>query len=306
MSRQLQLPLHSKFLTHSGAHFHADEVFAIAIATRPGKKISVTRTRDPGQIEAFKGVVFDVGEIYDPDNLRFDHHQSKFNEEHYDNLPYASAGLSWRHFGRACIKSVIDDIEESCVNSIYFEVERRLIVGVDSSDNNVILKEDTQGWGESYSSYSISNMLHSWNFMGKDVDVAIIKASRIVRDFILVPLIKKIHRELLDSNLVNRAFNSAQGNVVQLPSNLIGWMDKWRGYPHIDIVKVETKAYFRRSVLPEEWRGLSDEELFAVSSIKDLKFCNKNGSILIGKTKDSIDCAVSKLTEKIEKNGDKE
>lgn len=77
--------------THNGI-FHADEVFAVALISLLGD-INVIRTRNKAQIEFAKtsqGIwTVDVGGVYDPDMLCFDHHQDA-------SLPSA-AGLVWQH-----------------------------------------------------------------------------------------------------------------------------------------------------------------------------------------------------------------
>lgn len=66
--------------THSGT-FHADEALAVFLLRQlpQYKKSDLIRTRDPKLLEECT-VVVDVGGVYDPAALRFDHHQRGFNE----------------------------------------------------------------------------------------------------------------------------------------------------------------------------------------------------------------------------------
>jgi uncharacterized UPF0160 family protein len=63
--------------THSGP-FHADDVFAVALLDLfYPHPIEVVRTRDRDTIEA-ADIVVDVGYVYDPAEMRFDHHQPTY------------------------------------------------------------------------------------------------------------------------------------------------------------------------------------------------------------------------------------
>ena len=61
--------------THDGA-FHCDEVLACWMLKQlpQYKDASIVRTRDPAKLSACE-IVVDVGAVYDPEKLRFDHHQ---------------------------------------------------------------------------------------------------------------------------------------------------------------------------------------------------------------------------------------
>lgn len=67
--------------THSGT-FHCDEalaVFLLRLLPAYGPSAELVRTRDPALLEDCT-VVVDVGGVYDPAALRFDHHQRGFEE----------------------------------------------------------------------------------------------------------------------------------------------------------------------------------------------------------------------------------
>jgi len=65
-------------VTHDGV-FHADEIFSIALLKLFHKNIFITRTRDPHILESAVNnpntFVLDVGGVYSPKHLNFDHHQ---------------------------------------------------------------------------------------------------------------------------------------------------------------------------------------------------------------------------------------
>lgn len=85
--------LFTKIITHDTT-FHADDVFAVAMLLRLNGNVPVIRTRDPEILkEAINNpltVVLDVGGVYDPKMLNFDHHQ--------DTSLLSAAGLVFQHW----------------------------------------------------------------------------------------------------------------------------------------------------------------------------------------------------------------
>ena len=83
----------TKIITHDTT-FHADEVFGVAMLLIVGHYAPIIRTRDKDVLaEALidpSVLVMDVGGIYAPEMLNFDHHQDL-------SLP-SSAGMIWEHF----------------------------------------------------------------------------------------------------------------------------------------------------------------------------------------------------------------
>lgn len=80
-------------LTHN-QQFHADDVVAVALLKYAGFRFDLVRTRDSVYLEKAKKeptvLVLDVGEVFDPSMLNFDHHQ--------DLSLISSAGMIWEHF----------------------------------------------------------------------------------------------------------------------------------------------------------------------------------------------------------------
>jgi len=83
-------------VTHSGT-FHPDEIFAVAAWLEQHKleDFRILRTRDPQAI-AKADIAIDVGGIYDPEKLRFDHHQFGKSSSNYGTSAF---GLVMDHLG---------------------------------------------------------------------------------------------------------------------------------------------------------------------------------------------------------------
>lgn len=82
-----------KVITHDTT-FHADEVLAVAMLKKAGFEIELVRTRNTTVLEEALAdpqiAVLDVGGVYDPGMLNFDHHQ--------DMSLQSAAGLVYMHF----------------------------------------------------------------------------------------------------------------------------------------------------------------------------------------------------------------
>ena len=106
-------------VTHDGI-FHADEVFAVALISLLGD-VDVIRTRSKAELMLAVASpivwVVDVGGVYDPDKLCFDHHQ--------DITLASAAGLVWHH-----IKDII------CPNEEEQKILQTFFDGIDMVDTN--------------------------------------------------------------------------------------------------------------------------------------------------------------------------
>jgi len=125
-------------VTHSG-QFHTDDVFAVAtlqlMLEEKGYSVVVVRTRDE-HIVSNADYVVDVGEIYDPIQKRFDHHQQMGAGVREDGIPYASFGLVWKEYG----ESICEDKEIASL------IEQRLVKPIDAMDNGInFMKSDREG-----------------------------------------------------------------------------------------------------------------------------------------------------------------
>lgn len=105
------------------------------------------RTRDPRILQTCK-VLVDVGCVYDPENLRFDHHQPGFDKtsKHFGldyNIPLSSAGLVYMHFGKEIIKILAPEVlPEDVLNIIWKKIYQCIILEIDAIDNGIECSEE--------------------------------------------------------------------------------------------------------------------------------------------------------------------
>ena len=137
-------------VTHDG-DFHPDEVFACAAfsmwADKHNYKLKIIRTREKSVLDK-ADVVIDVGMQYNPDKNRFDHHQ-KEGAGNRSGIPYASFGLVWERYGQ----EICDD------NEVADEVEKKLVILIDATDNGINLNTASGGIHE----YSIIDVISNMN-----------------------------------------------------------------------------------------------------------------------------------------------
>jgi uncharacterized UPF0160 family protein len=140
-------PAVSKMIgTHNGT-FHCDEVIAVAMLKhiKQYSNATVVRTRDEAVL-ATADIVVDVGGVYDPDTLRFDHHQREFTgtfakQGRRSRTKLSSAGLVYKHLGKEVVASVLAKAEiaisDDDLDTVYFKVYDSFVEAVDAVDNGI-------------------------------------------------------------------------------------------------------------------------------------------------------------------------
>ena len=112
-------------VTHSGV-FHADEVLGTVILERAIGDLRIARVAEIPASLADDVVIFDIG------NGEFDHHQPGGNGARDNGIPYASAGLLWKHFGPGIVGQSSDP------EWLWNYVDETLVQGVDAWDNGTV------------------------------------------------------------------------------------------------------------------------------------------------------------------------
>jgi uncharacterized UPF0160 family protein len=125
--------------THNGK-FHADEVFAVLILLRLYPDASVIRTRDPRRINQADFVV-DVGNVYNHGTGRYDHHSTEVKLFRLTDIPYASAGLVWHHYGQEYLQ--MEGISSEIADDVQRNVDAHLIQLIDGVDTGSLTQPPT-------------------------------------------------------------------------------------------------------------------------------------------------------------------
>ncbi len=301
MDNLLKLPKDRKLVlvTHSGS-FHADESFAFVVLREVLNKAEyeyeIIRTRDEAVIEK-ADIVFDVGGKYDPETLRFDHHQTP-GPASRNGIPYSSFGLIWKHFGM-----------ELCNQNEYIwsDIEKRVVFPIDATDNGIetykvahegvrpILLQDitsifNQTWKEGIDTQKQDILFFEF------LDIAKLFLNRAIivayENYEGILLVKEVYKNaenkkliVLDTALPWEEELSAKEDtmIVVYPSNKDNGNIAW----HVKAVKKDVDGFERRCLVLPEFMGMSGEELISASGIKDAVFCHKTGYLCVANTKEA-------------------
>lgn len=273
--------------------FHADDVFAVATLKMCFGKLKVHRTRDIDLILK-ADIVVDVGRVYDPEKLRFDHHQEGGAGERGNNIPYASFGLVWKHFGKEVSGSL--EIAEL--------VDRHLVCAVDAIDNGVEL---TVSKIQGVSDYSVSSVIGALNptelESKKNIDDLFLKAVDLA-EVIIQREISQAKAILYFKDEFKKSVQfSADKRYVILEKEMSRqvWQQFTSEFKELLFVVVprgntfalrairENPTSFKnRKDLPESWAGKSDKELEAVSGVLGAIFCHNKRFVATASSKEAI------------------
>jgi len=260
-------------VTHSG-RFHADEIFAISMIQMI-QNPEVVRSRDQEIIQQ-ADIVLDVGGVYDPDTLRFDHHQNSFTETRSDGTPYATAGLVWRHFGADILaaKGLQGDYE---INFALQWVDQKIISDIDAVDNGLFTEDPRP---------SVSMLIGMMNASSTDEVEQQAAAFQQAIEFTTGILNNFIKAAIKEAEVVVELEACAK-NVIEGILTLekaLPFKDFLRSHPEIKrVVYPKGNEGFgvfcngKENHLPERFRGLRSDELNVVTGLTDTVFCHKSG-----------------------------
>jgi uncharacterized UPF0160 family protein len=284
--------------THNGK-FHADDVFAVVcvMMVEGRDNVQVVRTRDQLLIDQADWVV-DVGGEYEPERLRFDHHQPGAPMRE-NGIDYAAFGLVWRHYGEqlAGSKAVADKIEE------------KLVLAIDANDVGVKLYESNELQVRPIEINDvIASYLPPWQSdlefdeqFPKAVDFAYDYLERVIAKYTAKQKMKVVARELYESapdkSVIVSDVSLSAGEFIEYEDAVAVVMpDRVRdGYWVVSLVPAAEGSFENRKTYPESWAGLRDEALEAESGIRGAVFCHKNHFLFVADSKEGALKAVECL-----------
>ncbi len=282
-----------KVVTHS-SKFHTDDIFAVAtlMLVLGEDNVEVIRSRDMEVIKTGDYVV-DVGEIYDPNTNRFDHHQKGGAGKRENGVPYASFGLVWKHFG-----------EKICSNiDVAKNIDQSLVQPIDANDNGFqFLDSKIQNLYPVDVGFMTYIFSPTWKEDDVDIDSVFMQmvsyAIFLLKRIILV----KTHTKEAES-LVIDAYNKATDKRVIELDERYPWEKVLSNFPEplyviykkridnnwsLKCVPKDFFSYETRKKLPESWAGKSGEVLEETSGIEGSVFCHNARFLAVNKTKEGI------------------
>ncbi len=290
--------------THNGT-CHADDVFACTTIKLYqelcGKKVIIVRTKDP-EIIAIADSVVDTGKVYDPEKNRFDHHQEGGAGLRDNNVPYASFGLVWKHYGLNLTELYLsgkkyptDDIEMLIYSS--YGVEQHLVESIDAYDCGIEYKNDNQllafNFGEfvsfmrpTFFEKEIKTAKRDDSVFEDMCGIAEISLKRFIGQLVSIEVARK---------RINKAFNNSEILVLDFAIRIseiesIIKPTKER-HSNIKIVVIDQNPKkggvwtvniprYSSVKFPKDWLGKSGEEFAKACGFADVSFCHPEGFTL--------------------------
>lgn len=304
--------------THSGT-FQADEALGVWMLrqTEAYRHANVVRSRDPATLGPLE-IVIDVGGVYDHTALRYDHHQRGYEERFEEGrcTKLSASGLVYRHYGREVIKNYYPTLGDADLELAYTKMYDSFMEAIDAIDTGVeavpegteLIYRDRTGL-----SARVSRCNPRWNEIDEatgerpdENDRFEVASAMCGTDFLSV-LSQVVESDLPARSYVERALlvrsaTDPSGEIIRLESGGLPWrnhlydLERVHGIPDDRLVKfvlytdtagmwrvqavtVEGRGFENRLGLPEEWRGVRDEELAKISGIAGARFCHAAGFI---------------------------
>ena len=272
----------ANLITHAG-RFHADDVFATVILMKYFGVAKVYRAIEV-PINVRKNVI-----VYDIGGGLYDHHQKGGNGTHYKSgVPYASAGLVWRDFGKYVLKNSSDP----CF--VWKTIDKRVIQGIDAIDNYVMPPVDYPAQPMSISK-AISNFNPTWN-SDENVNEAFVRAVRFA-ETIFDNMVKSAEARVEAQDIISAAIENSCNHIMVLEPfapwfeflysstnpkaqeiDFVVYPSNRGGYNWECVSKEYGGREYRKSV-PKKWHGCNAEELRKITGIETAKFCHSDGFV---------------------------
>lgn len=309
--------------THDGIS-HPDEVVACAILTllHDNEQIEIVRSKEISYL-AEKGVdIFvDVGKG------NYDHHQPGGNGKRENGIPYASAGLIWKDFGRELICRCYEKLYESTLNSkdpfvscVFELIDAKLIQEVDKEDNGIYTSLHVFSFISSFLPVYGSN----YSNFDEAFKLAIDTASQILVYEIFQSIARlKTKKDLCDMIKNNGIIND---HILEIPSQAFPWLESvtyhnnisssFENWNHIYFVifpylsggwaaQCVPPSFERKfdqiAPFPKEWAGQTDK-LPEISGVEDATFCHNGCFFVQAKSREGVIALCNKAQENNENN----
>jgi uncharacterized UPF0160 family protein len=296
--------------THNGA-FHCDEVTACFMLHQldPFKSARIIRTRDPAVLSTCT-IVVDVGDVYDPPTLRYDHHQSTFHDTlggAFTTVRLSSAGLIYKHYGREVLQQLSGVQEEKTVDWLYSMMYRNFIEMIDANDNGVAqYKTDAPPLYSDTTSLPsrVGRLNAAWHESVPDDDVSRFHAAmEVVGEEFRSQLRGLVDNLLPAKAIVEEAYHNRKTEVASGAVLVLARSCPWKEFLYeveklnaeeprvffavysdgrnwrIQDVGLEGVRFGNRKGLPAAWRGKRGEELAQICGVADAIFAHNTGFI---------------------------
>jgi len=223
----------------------------------------------------------------------------------------SASGLVYRHYGKDVITNLYPALSKKDLDLVYTKMYNRFMEAIDAIDTGVeqaseLVYKDCTGL-----SSRVSRLNPRWNETpSPNVDDRFEMASNMCGEDFLQVLSQIVESDLpartfVESAVLKRFEFDSSGEIIKFESGGMPWkshlyeIEKEQkienlikfvlytdqaGMWRVQAVTVEGQAFENRLSLPEEWRGVRDEDLEKVSGIEGAKFVHAAGFIGGNKT----------------------
>lgn len=283
--------------THSGS-FHADDALGTATLRTIFPAAEVVRSRDP-KVWADCDALVDVGGEYDALRNRFDHHQKGFAERRANGIPYAGAGLVWKHYGTDFVQHVCPGVTREQAAAVALEVDTRLVQHADAVDSGIAVQGPA--------AFSLTGIIDTLNATWQEGDAPTTDDDRFrmavnLAKTVLTRLVQVVAAEHAATAIVRAAPTLADGRILvldvsRLPYDkvvcaeypdvrFVVYPESSGGQWQVRVVPKVLGTFEARADLPQSWAGLRDADLAKLTGVEDAVFCHNGRFICGAKTKD--------------------
>lgn len=291
--------------THSGP-FHSDDVFASAFLMRMFPGVKIRRVSElPINMPKYS-IAYDIG------GGMFDHHQKGGNGERKNGIPYSSFGLLWKKFGIPFLRSKLDE-NKIDVTSVWFEIDKQLVSGIDAIDNGYFEKKNAEvmticstislfrpNWDEENKTYD-EQFEKAVEFAGTIFDNSVSKA---ISEAKAISIMEEKISKTNDGVLVMDHYVAWQKCLARSQNEnakkiyFVVYPSLRGGYNIASVYRTdgmkESKILF-----PQNWWGENNEKLEKKSGIRGAKFVHQKGFIAGAINKEA---AIKMAKKAIERN----
>lgn len=313
-------------LNPHSSNFHADDICATATLRLFFKyldkkiKTKIVRSIDP-KVHESATFVYDVGKIYDPKKLRFDHHQTGGAGVRPNGVQYAAFGLVWKHFGVSlCALYTQERTGKLPTRKVATQqawiIEKRFVSHIDGMDNGQMtykdMFEDTVPTTiDNY--FEMCKVAHT----SRSTDTKVINKAFDTGFMKLVPFTEMLLENMLayalvkdvDESLALKMYAKAKDkrivicdrfygyNYGKLPEPLVVvYPDARSGWAAKNVRKDENN-YEARFYFPKPWAGKVDDELVKETGVSGARFCHNACFLISADTKEAVLAMVQKAFE---------
>ena len=276
-------------VTHNGS-FHADDVFSAVVLMKIFPKLKIRRTRDKEEI-AKAYIVFDIGRIYDPDKLRFDHHQPEAPKRK-NGIFYSSFGQIWQKYG----VEYCGDAETAQI------IDKKFVQLVDTADSGISVSNNCFDDISPMNIDDIITIFEPVNFSDKkeSAETQFKKAIDWATTFLERMVIKtkddieraKYVKEKVSNSpderyvvLDETVFYDAMG--VDFPKLLYAvYPNKANDTWSVRALRKSEDDFTPKQPMPEQWAGKIEQDLVEITGVKDALFAHNNRFIAVAGSRD--------------------